>query len=346
LVVATVLAAVVQIDQVDPGTDSRGLDRIYQIAAECSRLDDPGGPVQSPASFAAWAAGFGDLRRFWLDTDDAGQPAGCYVLTLPTRENLTMATCLLAVVPGRRRTGIGTALLNHCAGQARQAGRLRLAAEALDGSPGAAFAAAVGARAGLAFVSRQLAIEPSLGARLADLRAAAWQHAAGYTLGSWLGATPEANMADSARLSAAMADAPTDAGVDPQVWDADRIRGFEQMLLQSGRQLYSVAARHDQTGRLVAITQMTTDLANPGWAQQGITAVLREHRGHRLGLLVKVEMLEILIKRAPDVRWIVARNAGANEHMIAINEQLGYQVSSVRQDWELDLAATFPGRRP
>jgi hypothetical protein len=63
-----------------------------------------------------------------------------------------------------------------------------------------------------------------------------------YILLSWLGATPETYMGDSARLSAAMADAPTDAGVEPQIWDASRIRTFEQTLLQSGRQIYSVAA--------------------------------------------------------------------------------------------------------
>jgi GNAT superfamily N-acetyltransferase len=116
-------------------------------------------------------------------------------------------------------------------------------------------------------------------------------------------------MGDSARLSAAMADAPTGAGVEPQKWDASRIRAFEQTLLDSGRQIYSVAARHDDTGCLAAITQVTIDPASPDWAQQGITAVLPEHRGHRLGLLTKTEMLELLIKRAPDVRasWRVTR---------------------------------------
>jgi GNAT superfamily N-acetyltransferase len=103
------------------------------------------------------------------------------VFTLPARENLTMATCLLAVVPARRRVGIGTALLEHCARQARQAGRARLAGEALDGSPGAAFAAAAGARAGVALVFRQIVIDVSLGARLAGPRTEAGRRAAGYT---------------------------------------------------------------------------------------------------------------------------------------------------------------------
>ncbi len=325
------------IEHVDPGTDGSRLDRCYQIVAECARLDDPGMPVQSRRGFAAWLAAFGDPRRAWLATDGAGQPTGCYVLTLPARENLTMAMCLLAVVPARRRAGIGTALVEHCARQARQAGRARLAGEAADGSAGAEFAAAMGASAGMALAVRQLVIDARLSARLADLRAAAAPHAAGYTVLSWAGATPQEYLGDSARLSAAMADAPRDAGVEPHTWDANRISAFEQTLLDANNRIYCVAARHDDTGCLAAITQVRIDPANPGWAHQGITAVLPEHRGHRLGLLAKTEMLELLITRAPALRRIVTRNAGANQHMVAINEQLGYRITSVRRDWEIDL---------
>jgi RimJ/RimL family protein N-acetyltransferase len=341
-----VLAAIVLIKQVEPRSDITGLDHCYRIVAECERHDDPGMPVQSRDRFATWVSGFGDPRQVWLATDDAGQAVGCSVLSLPARENLTMAMCLLAVVPTRRRARAGTDILAHCVRQARLAGRMTLAGEAIDGSAGAAFAAAVGAAPGMAQVFRQLAIDANLAARLPDLRTAAEGHAVGYTLLHWAGATPDEYMADSARLSAAMADAPTDAGVEPQIWDADRIRDFEQTLLGSGRQIYTVVARHDSTGRLAGITQITIDPANPGWAQQGITTVLPEHRGRRLGLLTKTEMLDIVLKRAPDVRRIVVRNAGANDHMVAINEQLGYQITSVRRDWELDLTATSPAQQP
>ncbi|MFY9890184.1 MAG: GNAT family N-acetyltransferase [Streptosporangiaceae bacterium] len=328
-----------QFELIDPGADARGRDRCYQIVAECERLDAPELPVQSARDFAAWLTGFGDPRRLWLARDEAGEPAGCYVLTLPSRENPDMAVCMLAVRPERRREGTGTSLLRHCAREARQAGRLRLAGEAPDDSPGAAFAAASGGQPGIAFEFRRLVIDAGLHARLARLRAEAAGRAAGYTLVSWRGATPVRYLAGSAQLSAAMADAPADDGVEPQIWDASRIRNFEQTLLASGQQLCTVAARQEKTGCVAAITQIRIDSASPGWAYQGITAVLPEHRGHRLGLLVKAEMLDRLIAAAPEVRQVRARNAGANEHMVAINEQLGFRLSSVRRDWELDLAA-------
>jgi hypothetical protein len=39
------------------------------------------------------------------------------------------------------------------------------------------------------------------------------------------------------------------------------------------------------------------------------------------------------------VRRIVTTNAELNQHMIAVNEQLGYRVTGRFLTWELDLAA-------
>ena len=64
----------------------------------------------------------------------------------------------------------------------------------------------------------------------------------------------------------------------------------------------------------------------------------RAHRGHRLGLLVKVAMLEMLAGHEPRLERIVTGNADANEHMIAINTELGYQVLDHWLSWELAVA--------
>jgi RimJ/RimL family protein N-acetyltransferase len=137
-----------------------------------------------------------------------------------------------------------------------------------------------------------------------------------------------------------MADAPRDPGVDHEVWDAHRIRKVERLGLANGWRYYSVAARHDQTGQLVALTQLGIDPEVPGWAFQHLTAVLQDHRGHRLGLLVKTAMLDLLLGGDTGVRNIVTSNAGPNDHMIAINDQLGFEVRSVHRSWELDLSST------
>jgi hypothetical protein len=78
---------------------------------------------------------------------------------------------------------------------------------------------------------------------------------------------------------------------------------------------------------MAAITQIVVHPETPEWAIQAFTAVTRAHRGHRLGLLVKVAMAETLIAAEPGLRWIETWNAASNRYMIAVNEALGYQVS-------------------
>ena len=336
------LTVVVLIERFDPAMEPGRMRSCYQIVAACHRLDDPGIPVNSLARVSAWwSHGFGGSpRQCWLAFDSPDTDiVACYLLMLPDRENLALAECDLYVAPGARRSGRGRELLAHCAGQARQAGRSRLSAETTDGSPGAAFAAAMGATSGITEVLRVLAVDAAVAARLPGLRTAAEQRADGYMLLSWRGETPPEYLEDSARLSAAMADAPRDEGVEPELWDADRIRRAERTEIEIGQRIYCVAAMHKETGRLAAITQIGTDPGNPGWGFQSLTAVLPDHRGHRLGLLVKIAMLEQLVTDRPDVTRIVTGNAGANKHMIAINEQLGFEVGSVHRRWEMDLVA-------
>jgi hypothetical protein len=88
------------------------------------------------------------------------------------------------------------------------------------------------------------------------------------------------------------------------------------------------------------LTQVTIDPAGaPGWAYQMLTAVTRPHRGYRLGLLIKVAMLEWLATAEPDLRQVMTFNAAVNEHMIAVNELLGHRVSDYFQSLELPVEA-------
>ena len=87
-----------------------------------------------------------------------------------------------------------------------------------------------------------------------------------------------------------------------------------------------LAARPNRAGELVAITQLGVDPLGAGLGYQSLTAVAGPHRGHRLGLLVKVAMLELLAAHEPQLSQILTRNADGNEHMIAINTELGFEV--------------------
>ncbi len=96
---------------------------------------------------------------------------------------------------------------------------------------------------------------------------------------------------------------------------------------RQGLRHYSVAVRHEATGELAGLTEVSVDPADPEWGHQELTVVVRGHRGHRLGLLLKVAMLELLAEREPQVERIETYNAESNAHMVTINETLGYQVA-------------------
>ena len=65
----------------------------------------------------------------------------------------------------------------------------------------------------------------------------------------------------------------------------------------------------------------------------------REHRGHRLGLRLKLAMLDLLARQEPQVKHILTGNAETNAHMIGINEMLGYRVVGPPEgSWDLPAA--------
>jgi hypothetical protein len=73
------------------------------------------------------------------------------------------------------------------------------------------------------------------------------------------------------------------------------------------------------------------------------TVVSRKHRGHRLGLLLKIAMMELLATMEPQLERIVTWNGQSNEHMISVNEAIGYTVFGPPTTWfRLDVAAV-PG---
>lgn len=61
-------------------------------------------------------------------------------------------------------------------------------------------------------------------------------------------------------------------------------------------------------------------------AEQHDTSVVAAHRGHRLGLLLKLEMLRGLAEAEPQLREIDTWNAESNDHMIGVDELLGHRI--------------------
>ncbi len=125
--------------------------------------------------------------------------------------------------------------------------------------------------------------------------------------------------------------------LEEEVWDAERVRGVEAMLATQNRAKVTTAARHEATGRLVAFTEVVVPLGAPESAWQHDTLVLREHRGHGLGFAMKLANLWAVTERHPAVRAVNTWNAADNEHMIAVNEAMGFRVVSHSTYWRKPL---------
>ena len=318
----------------------------FEVFLAAQQVDEPEGPWFTERPFRGWlTVGWGgDPREVWVVPGPAEGPvAGWYRLELPDLENRDQAGLDLVVHPAQRRRGLGRALLRHAAARAAEHGRSALNGAARRGGDGEAFARSAGAEPGLVDVQRVMDVRAVSGERLARLRETAEQAAAGYSLVSWTGPVPEEFLERAAALYAAMNDAPHDPHIAPAAWDAQRVRERVNGLRPHyGLRTYSVAARHDATGELAALTEIAVDPADPGWGHQMLTGVTRAHRGHRLGLLVKIAMVEWLRAAEPTLERIQTWNAESNRYMIAVNEALGYTILGQPGNWwRLEVASVL-----
>ena len=339
------LTNVMRVERLDPANSAaiRGCKAAWDAALD---IDDPDGPRMPERVLGAWLRlGFvGDPAESWfIPGDEPASVPGWYRLELPDLENRDHAGLLVVVGPAMRRRGLGRALLAHAASQAAADERTIIWGEVRDGSAGQAFATAIGAKPGMAAAVRRLDLRTAPAGKFSRLRTEAALAAAGYSLVRWAGLTPPEYQGPLAGVLNAYADAPHDEGYEAESWDAGRVRERGGVPLQlMGVRSYTIAALHDASGEMAGMTQLSVSPDAPQWGHQGLTAVVRQHRGHRLGLLLKTAMLDWLAETEPAIERIETGNAAANDHMIAVNDVLGFALAlPLAHTVEVDVAAAL-----
>lgn len=249
-------------------------------------------------------------------------------------DNLDRAEVAVHVLPEHRRRGHGRAMAAHVEAAAHAHGRRVLGAEASfaydagpagTGEDGPEFARALGYDLALGDVQRtlRLPVDPALLDRLAA--GSAPRHAS-YTLRSWAGPVPDDLIEGWAALTSTLVtEAPTgDLDLEPEAADPAAVREGEALAARQGRTKFNTVAL-DPHGEVVAYTDLATTVHEPHRAYQWGTLVRADHRGHRLGVAVKVANLRLLHAEGPaGLREMVTWNADVNEHMIGVNERLGF----------------------
>lgn len=272
----------------------------------------------------------------FLTRDDDGTVVGSGIVFVPLLDNLDKAYAVLGVLPEHRGRGAGDAAVEHVLDVARAEGRALVIGEghfpidADDSHPVRAFALRNG------FVLANTEVRRTLDLPLPEERLRGWadeaaRHHEGYEIRSYDDRVP-------VELLPSLVDLHNQLAVDAPTGDIDFEAGrmtveifLEQVerRRRSGREvLVSLAVRD---GRVVAHSTLSVPPRGeelPHMNQWG-TFVDRDHRGHRLGLAVKVANLLEVQHRFPERTRLHTTNSPANGPMVSINEELGFRPREV-----------------
>ncbi len=297
-----------------------------------------------------------------VDDPTASDVLGIGVVWMPRHDNVATADVDLGTRADVRGRGVGAALWAHALDVARAHGRTIVhgwtgyatepAADDPDAlapptgygrvpasAPGTRFALARGCR--LEQAERhsvlEVPVDPDLLDRLGD--EAAERAGTDYELVAWSDRVPDEWVEEFCVLQTAMStDAPT-AGLttEEEVWTPERVRSVESAIADNGMSTMTVAALHRPSGQLAGYTELSFVDHKPQACFQENTIVRSEHRGHRLGMLLKVANLRRLATERPQVRRVHTWNAEENDHMLSINVALGFRPAGGGAGWELRL---------
>jgi len=337
----------VEVHQVGPEDDEAFL-RCFELWHLVEHELWPDRAGFSERDFRAFHTHAGTSRRFALlaARDAGGTVVGAGTMEFPLRDNLHSAEVMVMVHPDHRRRGVGSSLVERMAALGRARGRrvlnsiVDVPVAAAPTHPSAAFARQVGFVATMPGNSRYLAL-PLDADRLDELRATVRgaRNAVDYRTFAFRAPWPERYLGDQCELYRRMStDEPAgDGDKEEEVWDRTRLGENDALVAARGAWKLAAVAEHVPSGRLVAVSELLLAPDAPGEAWQLETLVLPEHRGHRLGLAVKLANLHALAGKAPAVRRITTGNAAVNDPMIAVNDMLGFAVAGAGHFWQKDL---------
>ena len=293
-----------------------------------------------------------ETRLSWLIVDDDAV-VGRIGVDIPHEQGSNAAFWLIELVREKWGRGIGSAAYELVESAARAHGRTVLqtwvehpAAEGTHLAPPTGFgripedhAARFLLRHGHALeqVERNSAFDltgsfDEVERLLAEAEAAA----AEYRVVQWTAPTPEAFVEGYAWMKSRMStDAPAAAlEFAEEAWDAARVAEHDALYTSSGRTIQVTAAQHVASGELCAFNELVIGKDRSEASHQEDTLVLKEHRGHKLGTLVKCAGLMSWRDVAPTSPRVITYNAEENRPMLDINEAIGFAPIAYEGAWK------------
>jgi GNAT superfamily N-acetyltransferase len=327
----------IAIRRLDPA-DTSDMDAFQDVYASAELAEDPQAALYSREDgIALLTSTEGGSLTSGYGAFAGEQMVGELMVGLPQLDNRDTAFVWIWVDPAHQRQGVGTALAVHAHTHARESGRRVCHAQGRIGADrdnkNLRFARSLGYELANTEIERRLPLpaDPSMLDRLA---AEAAPHHQDYSVRSVVGPVPE-DLAPSyvALSNQLVVEAPSgELEVEAHRLTVAALRVREQDQLAAGRTFVSAFAV-DATGSVVAYSVSATSREGFDHVDQWGTLVDPRHRGHRLGMEVKIAMLRALAG-FPDKHYIETTNAETNHHMVAINETLGFEVVEVYGDFQ------------
>jgi GNAT superfamily N-acetyltransferase len=322
----------VRIVEVDP-RDEAGLRGYWEAEQAAMRADRPDALLRTWPTLRNTMRGVNPYyRRTLLVAMDGDVVVGSAEIGGSTEDNQHLADLEIGVLPGHRRSGIGRALHDEAVRRARADGRSTVCGEvhiagavADDDSPAYAFATGLG----FASVHREhhLVLRlPVAAGRLDELRASVSDRASGYEVVAWRDRCPDEYVAGFCAMKTQMSNDVPIGEVDyqPIVYDEARLRTSEERTGRSHTQLVAAARRAD--GTFGGYTQMYLPHGEREVIQDD-TLVMPEHRGHRLGTVLKLATLDRLLADHADRESVHTWTDPENHAMYRTNLGFGYEVA-------------------
>jgi GNAT superfamily N-acetyltransferase len=322
----------VEVIEVDPH-DEAALRAYWETEQAAVRHDRPHAILRSWLALSSSTRSPGPFhRRQLLAAREGGRTIGVADLGFWLQGNDHLAGLEVSVLPGHRRRGVGRALHEEAARRCREAGRTTVcgevhvpAGESLSSAAPGRFAAFLGYAS--AHEEDHLVLRLPLPARdVRRLQAAIGDHAAAYDVVTWGNRCPDEHVEALCAMNTQMsADVPSgELDVEPVVWDEERLRTSEER----------TAASYD---RVTAVVRRRSDGVLGGYSLlylpkgedhvlQDDTLVMPDHRGHRLGLALKLATLDVLSREHPERRTLHTWTDPENRAMHRTNLGFGYTV--------------------
>jgi GNAT superfamily N-acetyltransferase len=323
-------------------------DDMSQVTAVAS-IEEAARQVDDPDEFPPIAEMLAGQLRFGWDLEPAehylympegaADPVGVLALDMPSRDNLHLVWAQIWVHPDHRRRGHGSTIMKEALRIAGEVGRSTVWVGTAEDDHGARrFVEGFGFCYASHDARRRQVLSDVDQGEMQRLWGLAQAAAADYYLERLQPQIADEVLSELIEVTAAINDAPMgDLTFEDEKFDLQRLRDFETARTGRGEREYRIIARNRRTGEVGGHTVVMSHPLRPDIGVQGDTAVARPHRGHRLGLLLKIDMMRWLADVEPQLKIIETWNNVDNEFMINVNEALGYRLSRIFNTYELKL---------